>query len=63
VLPHVFERFRQGSPAATGSQGLGLGLTIAQALVELHGGRIQLASPGEGLGTTCTVDLPIPADS
>ncbi len=62
-LPHVFERFRQGSPDGTNSQGLGLGLTITQALVELHGGRIQLASPGEGLGTTCTIDLPMRTDS
>jgi len=61
VLPHVFERFRRGTSraGATTSQGLGLGLTISQALVELHGGRIQLASPGEGLGTTCTIDLPV----
>jgi signal transduction histidine kinase len=58
MLSHVFERFRQGTPATSGSQGLGLGLTIAQAIVELHGGSIQLASPGEGLGTTCTIDLP-----
>src|SRR5437773_2547635 len=64
MLPHVFERFRQGSPprGATSPPGLGLGLTIAQAVVELHGGRIQLASPGEGLGTTCTIDLPMRGD-
>jgi signal transduction histidine kinase len=36
-------------------------LTIAQALVELHGGRIQLTSAGVGFGTTCTIDLPLPA--
>src|SRR5205823_1248948 len=63
LLPHVFERFRQGSPPGGSSQGLGLGLTIAQALVELHGGRIQMASPGEGLGSTCTIDLPFRTDS
>jgi len=64
VLPHVFERFRQGSRADDGNQqGLGLGLAIAHALVELHGGRIQLASPGEGRGTTCTIDLPMRTDS
>lgn len=63
LLPHVFERFRQGSPPDASSLGLGLGLTIAQALVELHGGRIQMASPGEGLGTTCTIDLPLWTDS
>src|SRR6266545_302976 len=64
-LAHVFERFRQGSRhgGPTNSQGLGLGLTITRALVELHGGRIQLASPGEGLGTTCTIDLPMRTDS
>ena len=61
MLPHVFERFRKGPPGggATTSQGLGLGLTIAQAVVELHSGRIQLTSPGEGRGTTCTIDLPM----
>ena len=59
-LPHVFERFRQGTDAAAG-QGLGLGLTIARVLVELHGGTIQIASPGVGQGTTCTIELPITA--
>jgi signal transduction histidine kinase len=63
LLPHVFERFRQGLRPAGESQGLGLGLTIAHALVELHGGRIRLASGGEGLGTTCTIDLPIRTDA
>jgi len=57
-LPHVFERFRQGTDATAG-QGLGLGLTIARVLVELHGGTIQIVSPGIGQGTTCTIDLPI----
>ena len=61
-FPHIFERFRQGSLPAASSNGLGLGLTIAQALVELHGGRIQVASPGEGLGTTCTIELPMRTD-
>ncbi|HEX3702441.1 MAG TPA: ATP-binding protein [Vicinamibacterales bacterium] len=59
LLPHVFERFRQGRALEPGSHGLGLGLSIAHALVELHGGRIQMASPGEGLGTTCTIDFPL----
>jgi signal transduction histidine kinase len=55
----VFERFRQGATTGAGQHGLGLGLTIARVLVELHGGTIQIASSGEGQGTTCTVDLPI----
>jgi len=62
MLPHVFERFRQ-DPLATRATGLGLGLTIAQAIVELHGGRIAMASPGTGLGATCTIDLPLPSGS
>ena len=61
VLPHVFERFRQGSPADAGRQGLGLGLTIARAIVELHGGTIAIDSPGLNQGTTCTIDLPLEA--
>jgi signal transduction histidine kinase len=61
VLPHVFERFRQGSAADAGRQGLGLGLTITRAIVELHGGTIAIDSPGLHQGTTCTIDLPLEA--
>jgi signal transduction histidine kinase len=63
VLPHVFERFRQGTDPTIGHQGLGLGLTIARVLVELHGGTIEIASPGEGRGTTCTIELPLRTDA
>ncbi|HUE89524.1 MAG TPA: ATP-binding protein [Vicinamibacterales bacterium] len=59
VLPHVFERFH-GS-AGTRHNGLGLGLTIARALVERHGGRIEIDSRGENTGTTCTIVLPLVA--
>ena len=61
VLPHVFERFRQGSAADAGRQGLGLGLTIARAIIESHGGTIAIESPGLNQGTTCTIDLPLEA--
>jgi signal transduction histidine kinase len=61
VLPHVFEQFRQGSAADAARQGLGLGLTIARAIVELHGGTIVMESPGPGHGTTCRIDLPLEA--
>jgi signal transduction histidine kinase len=61
VLPHVFEGFRQGSSPEAGRQGLGLGLTIARAIVELHGGKIAIDSPGLNQGTTCTIDLPFEA--
>jgi signal transduction histidine kinase len=58
-LPHVFERFRQADPKSSRRQsGLGLGLPIVQQLVELHGGTIEAASPGRGLGATFTVRLP-----
>jgi signal transduction histidine kinase len=61
LLGHVFERFLQGADSTTGRQGLGLGLSIARVLVELHGGTIQIASLGEGQGTTCTIELPLTA--
>jgi signal transduction histidine kinase/ActR/RegA family two-component response regulator len=59
LLPHIFERFRQSETALTTPLGLGLGLSIVRHLVEVHGGRVAAASPGEGLGTTFTVTLPV----
>ena len=59
-LPHLFERFRQGDSTTTRTHGgLGLGLAIARRIVELHGGRIEAFSPGEGKGSTFRVKLPI----
>ncbi|MGH7822690.1 MAG: response regulator [Candidatus Binatia bacterium] len=58
-LPRIFERFRQADSGTTRSHGgLGIGLTIARHLVELHGGRLRADSPGEGRGATFTVILP-----
>jgi signal transduction histidine kinase len=56
-LPHVFEPFSQAD-TPNAKQGLGLGLSIVKYLVDAHGGDITVASPGLGLGTTFTVQLP-----
>jgi PAS domain S-box-containing protein len=59
-LPFLFDRFRQGDPSTTRSYGgLGLGLSIVKSIVELHGGSVSADSPGEGLGMTVTVRLPL----
>ena len=59
LLPHIFERFRQGVSTASRSQGgLGIGLALVLHLVELHGGQIDAESGGEGRGACFTVRLP-----
>ena len=63
MLPLVFEPFIQGDHSRTRAQGgLGIGLTLVSRLVELHGGRTTVESPGLGRGSTFTVRLPsVPA--
>jgi signal transduction histidine kinase len=59
-LPHIFERFRQAESSFNRTHGgLGLGLSIVRSLVELHGGTITAQSPGENLGSTFVVRLPV----
>lgn len=59
-LPHVFDRFGQEDSSTTRRHGgLGLGLSIAKQLVQIHGGDIRAASAGPGCGTTFTVSLPL----
>ncbi len=59
LLPGVFDLFRQGERTLDRSQGgLGIGLTLVKRLVELHGGRVSVHSPGQGLGATFKVWLP-----
>jgi signal transduction histidine kinase len=61
-LPYVFERFRQANGRIMSRHGgLGLGLSIARTLVEMHGGSLEAASPGLGQGATFTVRLPLQA--
>lgn len=63
-LPHVFERFYRADSARDRDHGgSGIGLAIAQALVQEHGGRITVASQGPGRGTTFTITLPAAAAS
>lgn len=63
-LPYVFERFRQAdSSMARTYGGLGLGLSIAKELVELHGGSIRAESQGASSGATFIIDLPAVADA
>ncbi|MDP1953181.1 MAG: response regulator [Polaromonas sp.] len=58
-LPHMFDLFAQGDQALDRSQGgLGIGLTLVQHLVELHGGQVRAFSQGVGLGAEMTVYLP-----
>lgn len=57
-LPRVFEPFyRSQSPATRAIEGSGLGLSLAKALAELHGGRLEIKST-VGRGTVLTVHLP-----
>jgi signal transduction histidine kinase len=57
LIPRIFEAFEQGD----GSEGLGLGLAISKAIVELHGGVITAHSDGPGRGSTFIVELPVGA--
>lgn len=59
ALPKLFQPFTQLDPAANRSEGgLGIGLALVKGLVELHGGSVEVASPGPGQGTTFTVRIP-----
>ncbi len=59
-LARVFSRFSRADASSTRpTRGLGLGLSLARGLVELHGGDLRAESPGLGRGSTFTVRLPL----
>jgi signal transduction histidine kinase/CheY-like chemotaxis protein len=62
-IPHVFDRFRQADSSSTRRHGgLGLGLSIARHLVELHHGVVEAHSDGKDRGATFVVRLPTGED-
>ena len=59
ALPNIFDMFMQGEdPTGQPRDGLGIGLTLAKRLIELHDGRITAKSEGPGTGATFTIRLP-----
>jgi PAS domain S-box-containing protein len=59
-LQKIFQLFMQADSGTSSSEsGLGIGLTLARSLAEMHGGTIEAASPGVGQGSTFTVRLPM----
>lgn len=60
LIDQIFDLFRQGDRTIDRSQGgLGIGLSLVQSLVQMHGGRITAESAGDGQGSSFTVRLPL----
>ena len=62
-IDNFFRMFGQGSDPARRTEGLGIGLTLSKALVELHAGRIEAHSAGLGQGSEFVVCLPTGIDA
>jgi PAS domain S-box-containing protein len=63
ALPNIFDLFSQVDRSIERSTGgLGIGLALVKGLVEMHGGTVEAASPGQGKGSTFTVRLPVLED-
>jgi PAS domain S-box-containing protein len=64
MLPKVFDLFTQANRSLDRSQGgLGIGLTVAKRLIEMHGGSVTAHSKGEGQGSEFVIRLPLLAES
>jgi CheY-like chemotaxis protein len=64
MLPHLFDKFVQAPQSLDRSRGgLGLGLSIARSLVQLHGGEIEAHSAGTGAGSEFTIRLPLAGEA
>jgi two-component system, sensor histidine kinase len=62
VQPYIFDLFTQGVHSLARTEGgLGIGLTVARSLLEMHGGSIGVSSDGPGRGSTFEVSLPVSA--
>ncbi|WP_167772531.1 sensor histidine kinase [Ramlibacter henchirensis] len=63
IAPHeldrIFELFAQGDGDHAGDSGLGVGLALARALVQMHGGSMKAQSEGPGRGSTFSFRLPL----
>ncbi len=58
IIPRLFQAFEQGERSITGRLGgLGLGLAISRAIIDLHGGKLTASSPGKNKGATFSVEL------
>jgi PAS domain S-box-containing protein len=58
-LERIFGMFVQGENGTPNESGLGIGLTLARSLAEMHGGSLDAQSAGPGQGSTFTVRLPL----
>jgi signal transduction histidine kinase len=59
-LSRIFGMFAQAAvPPDRAPEGLGIGLSLVSRLLEMHGGHLSVTSPGIGLGSTFTVELPV----